>query len=194
MTSQSTALKAIPTTYAHVDFRSRLEARWAVFFDLLALPWEYEPERVRVDGVYYAPDFLVTGLPFVVAGKRGARCVPVGDLVMEVKPDADLPGDAQVKLGRYVKNRASGLILLKGPPATVEAAHYRVWQGQPEATRVQFGRCATGVGLYCLWTRRGDDDLEKPWQAQPTLAQDVFEACFLGQVGEARKAAARWTF
>ena len=27
-------IKAIPTTYAGVRFRSRLEARWAAFFDL----------------------------------------------------------------------------------------------------------------------------------------------------------------
>lgn len=36
------AIKAIPTTYAGVNFRSRLEARWAAFFDLCG--WKYTLE------------------------------------------------------------------------------------------------------------------------------------------------------
>lgn len=49
-------MTAIPTTYAGVRFRSRLEARWAAFFDLLGWPWEYEP--LDLNG--YIPDFIVT--------------------------------------------------------------------------------------------------------------------------------------
>lgn len=37
-------IKAIETSYAGCRFRSRLEARWAVFFDHLGIRWEYEPE------------------------------------------------------------------------------------------------------------------------------------------------------
>lgn len=37
-------IQAIPTEYHGVKFRSRLEARWAVFFDSLGVPWQYEPE------------------------------------------------------------------------------------------------------------------------------------------------------
>ncbi len=36
--------KAIETLYKGYRFRSRLEARWAVFFDALGLKWEYEKE------------------------------------------------------------------------------------------------------------------------------------------------------
>lgn len=35
---------AIETSYAGYRFRSRLEARWAVFFDFLGIKWLYEPE------------------------------------------------------------------------------------------------------------------------------------------------------
>lgn len=38
------AIKAIQTRYKGYNFRSRLEARWAVFFDALGIKWEYEPE------------------------------------------------------------------------------------------------------------------------------------------------------
>jgi hypothetical protein len=48
-------IAAIPTTYGGTQFRSRLEARWAAFFDLLRFPWKYEP--FDCDG--YIPDFLL---------------------------------------------------------------------------------------------------------------------------------------
>jgi hypothetical protein len=38
------SIKAIETRYAGCRFRSRLEARWAVFFDSLGISWEYEPQ------------------------------------------------------------------------------------------------------------------------------------------------------
>jgi hypothetical protein len=52
-------LKAIDTAYKGYLFRSRLEARWAVFFDALNLKWEYEVEGFDLDGVWYLPDFEV---------------------------------------------------------------------------------------------------------------------------------------
>lgn len=61
--------KARPTTYAGVNFRSRLEARWAAFFDLAGWRWEYEP----VDLVGWSPDFLL----FDIVGRR---------MWVEVKP------------------------------------------------------------------------------------------------------------
>ena len=36
--------KAIETVYNGYRFRSRLEARWAVFFDALGVKYEYEAE------------------------------------------------------------------------------------------------------------------------------------------------------
>ncbi len=37
-------MKPIETKYKGCRFRSRLEARWAVFFDALGIKWRYEPE------------------------------------------------------------------------------------------------------------------------------------------------------
>lgn len=50
-------IKAIETTYAGCRFRSRLEARWAVFFDHLEIAWEYEPQGYESDAGRYLPDF-----------------------------------------------------------------------------------------------------------------------------------------
>ncbi|MGR4847899.1 hypothetical protein [Streptomyces sp. LARHCF252] len=50
-------VKAIETRYAGCRFRSRLEARWAVFFDALDIDWEYEPEGFETQHGWYLPDF-----------------------------------------------------------------------------------------------------------------------------------------
>lgn len=47
----------LETPYHGCQFRSRTEARWAVFFDSLSIPWEYEKEGYDLDGVWYLPDF-----------------------------------------------------------------------------------------------------------------------------------------
>ena len=53
-------MQAIETRYNGYRFRSRLEARWAVFFDFMEVAWEYEPEGFTFDGIYYLPDFRIT--------------------------------------------------------------------------------------------------------------------------------------
>ena len=58
----------IPTVYGGVQFRSRLEARYAALFDLVRWPWEYEP----TDLFWYVPDFLLR--------------FPRGLVLAEVKP------------------------------------------------------------------------------------------------------------
>lgn len=54
--------KAIETRYKGYRFRSRLEARWAVFFDAMGEPWEYEKEGYDLDGTPYLPDFFLPGM------------------------------------------------------------------------------------------------------------------------------------
>lgn len=53
-------IKAIETSYKGYRFRSRLEARWAVFFDALGIKWEYEKEGYDLGAYgYYLPDFYL---------------------------------------------------------------------------------------------------------------------------------------
>lgn len=51
------AIQAIPTEYKGVKFRSRKEARQAVFFDALGFEWEYEAEGYETEYGPYLPDF-----------------------------------------------------------------------------------------------------------------------------------------
>lgn len=70
----------VKTQYKGYSFRSRLEARWAVFFDALSARWEYEPDGYPLrSGEVYLPDFLIHNTAY-------------GDLYIEVKgtmTDAD---------------------------------------------------------------------------------------------------------
>lgn len=52
-------IKPIETEYNGYRFRSRLEARWAVFFDAAGIPYQYEPEGYNLKGDYYLPDFYL---------------------------------------------------------------------------------------------------------------------------------------
>ena len=53
-------MKAIETVYKGYRFRSRLEARWAVFFNYMGLQWVYEDEGyVTESKEYHLPDFTV---------------------------------------------------------------------------------------------------------------------------------------
>ena len=57
-------MNPIETHYAGCRFRSRLEARWAVFFDCLGVKWDYEPQGYLVGEKKcpYLPDFWLPGL------------------------------------------------------------------------------------------------------------------------------------
>ena len=53
-------IKPIETVYNGYRFRSRLEARWAVFFDTIGARYEYEPQGFEFeDGTRYLPDFYL---------------------------------------------------------------------------------------------------------------------------------------
>jgi hypothetical protein len=69
-------VKAHPTMYNGVQYRSRLEARWAAFFDLIGWKHEYEP----IDLPGWSPDFRV------VFPCGHSECSGSHTLLVEVKP------------------------------------------------------------------------------------------------------------
>lgn len=55
-------LKAVETKYDGYHFRSRIEARWAVFFRTAQVAYEYEKEGYDLEGLgWYLPDFWLPG-------------------------------------------------------------------------------------------------------------------------------------
>ncbi len=68
-----------PTHYNGYYFRSKLEAKWAVFFDLLNVLYVYEPEAFRcAGGAQYTPDFFLPEAKMM-------ECDAIG-MYLEVKP------------------------------------------------------------------------------------------------------------
>jgi hypothetical protein len=56
-----TAKSSIKTVYDGVTYRSRLEARWAIVFAALGLPFEFEPQLFDLPSGRYLPDFRIFG-------------------------------------------------------------------------------------------------------------------------------------
>lgn len=79
-------IKAIETEYKGYRFRSRLEARWAVFFDACGFKWDYEPEGFDINGIKYLPDFCLHDVCFPLFDDDTA---PHHDFYIEVKGEMD---------------------------------------------------------------------------------------------------------
>jgi len=92
-------IKAHPTRYKGVLFRSRLESRWAAFFDLLNWEWQYEP----IDLSGWTPDFY---LKFPCGH---SECSGYHDLYVEVKPYSTIDEFA----GHFASKVAFGLVYNK---------------------------------------------------------------------------------
>jgi hypothetical protein len=96
----SPKIRAIPTDYAGIRFRSRTEARWAAFFDALKVPWCYEDEGYELpDGTVYLPDFYI----------------PRWDCTIEVKGAAEPDERTKCAVLSDCLNRR--VVLLEGFPA-----------------------------------------------------------------------------
>lgn len=87
-------IKAIETLYKGYRFRSRLEARWAVFFDAITVQYEYEPQGFSLGGVAYLPDFWLPTLGWW----------------LEIKPSIEMAEADKEKFGRFheASNARSG--------------------------------------------------------------------------------------
>lgn len=57
---EDVTVSAIPTNYKGYLCRSRLEARWCIFFDTIGVAFDYEPKGYLLsDGTNYLPDFYL---------------------------------------------------------------------------------------------------------------------------------------
>lgn len=111
-------IKAIDTRYNGHRFRSRTEARWAVFFDELGIKWFYEHQGYSLEnGVPYLPDFFF----------------PEHNAFAEVK-GVDFSDDELEKC-RQLSGLGGMVFLLPGPPA---AKSYKFYQCGNEGCEIIF--------------------------------------------------------
>src|SRR5262245_29876826 len=111
-------VKAITTVYKGYRFRSRLEARWAVFFDSLRIKYRYEVEGFDLDGVYYLPDFWLPHIvPELAADGWG--------LWVEIKP-LPISDDELKKVVSLVEKTKHNALVFQGDPWPGEYAVLKV--------------------------------------------------------------------
>ena len=131
-------MKIIPTKYRNTLFRSRLEARWAVFFTELGLDWTYEPEGFDLNGIWYLPDFYVDGLGYMEVKFKGgdfskaiefAKATGEGIMLCEDVPQARtyilveqaIPGEETKKADHYYQPNL-GVRMISVTPCWDQAA------------------------------------------------------------------------
>lgn len=93
-------IKSTPTKYKGHSFRSRLEARWAVYFDVIGIEWWYEMEGYQLPSCWYLPDFWL----------------PQVNMFAEVKPTL-LTKEEFTKAKELVSGTGFSCILLEGVPS-----------------------------------------------------------------------------
>ena len=92
-------IKAIETIYNGYRFRSRLEARWAVFFDKCGIRYEYEMQGFEKNtGEKYLPDFYL----------------PEYDWYVEIKPTRDNAGKEIERASHFVDGKHISVLLILG--------------------------------------------------------------------------------
>lgn len=100
MVNNISMLKSIETIYRGYRFRSRTEARWAVFFDAAGIEWKYELQGFDVNGRYYLPDFWL----------------PRFEMFVEIKPDITACKAAEPLMHALVlASGHRGLLIADGP-------------------------------------------------------------------------------
>jgi hypothetical protein len=102
---------AIETVYDGYRFRSRLEARWAVFFKAARIRYIYEPECFRLSsGDLYLPDFYLPEVNMRTTEDEGG-------IYVEVKPSRPRSDELDYL---FELSRITGkcVLLIEGMPAS----------------------------------------------------------------------------
>lgn len=152
----------VQTSYAGCRFRSRLEARWAVFFDHLGIEWQYEPERYMVGPAparrTYLPDFYLPDKAVWVEVKGHPEALDPMLMHAAADPQYGLPASP------YGAAREYGLveprIALLGQVPRLAGAHgvVVVVAGEVLATQRGVFTCRAGNHQLTLVGTPGDDD------------------------------------
>lgn len=106
------SIAAIPTEYRGRLYRSRLEARWAAFFDRLGLAHEYEPFDLGA----WSPDFLLADI----------------NALVEVKPITELDNEVwNCMIATACSKRVNALLLTMVAPRVIRNLVQIGWIAMP---------------------------------------------------------------
>lgn len=156
-------IQPIETRWQGYRFRSRLEARWAVYFEAMKIPWDYEPEGFDLGDLgWYLPDFQLYGK----------------SIYAEVKPAGRDHEEVRRKMERLASGMQVNAILLDGPP---EIRSYPALEPVGDKHHLD---CWWDEWVLCNYRSEG-----RPWHgASPTDAANLFEHELYAGVVAARAA------
>jgi len=105
-------IKPIQTYFKGYKFRSRLEARWAVFFECAGIRWIYEHEGFVINGKPYLADFFLPELGyFEVKGRYDYDdklmqdfADEIGELLFVAFEEIPLPSCGEGYLKTFIPN------------------------------------------------------------------------------------------
>lgn len=121
------AIPGIPTIYGGRRYRSRLEARWAAFFDRLGISHEYEP----FDLGRWSPDFLLpspaTGFVLVEVKPISQFDAAVGTKMAGAMAERGIESEVALLVGVAPMLRAGGLVQLGWVGGPSEGAGSWLW-------------------------------------------------------------------
>jgi hypothetical protein len=157
-------VKSINTTWHGYSFRSRLEARWAIFFTKMKMAFDYEPEGFEFeDGTLYLPDFL---LPEI---RMWAEVKPFGPTSEEIHKAEKLASESKLHV-----------LWLVGPP---DFRHYRAITSDSGS----FSQCDYSLDIYFhnrLYydvERRLYSDPDPRWITEEEVSEEYRTAVWLSR-------------
>jgi hypothetical protein len=164
-------IKPIETQYAGHRFRSRLEARWAVFFDHLGMSWQYEVQGYEVGPPgrrrRYLPDFYLPSDRLWVEVKGFAEGLDSHLMYSAAHPTFGLPLSLDNPSTAY--SLWDARLLLLGPVPRDGGVHdlLAAVRGEVVARQISF--------VICRSRSRGDNHRFVPllWPEEATPATAV---------------------
>ncbi len=168
MANDAGRIPAIETYYNGFRFRSRLEARWAVFFDCMGVKYEYEPEKFQCGDVKYIPDFF---LPELGRNKQSAA---VEGTFFEVK--GYVPSSEEIdKLNRLAATTHLRTYLFHGSAFDGTGGLFSWGHYRHELTPTHISQCPfCGIVDFPFTPERDDDELS-------SLPHLCIEECLFAQ-------------
>jgi hypothetical protein len=133
-------ISAIPQEHLGITFRSRTEARWAEFFHLVDVEFQYEPDGFRLEDDWYVPDFYL----------------PFANIYFEVKPTE--PTVREVRVAKALAAAAKAVVVVGcGNPR--EDVDLVAFDSVGRQTFVEFSHDNT---VSTVWI--GEAQVENCWQ------------------------------
>lgn len=128
------SIAPIETQYNGFLFRSRLEARWAVFFDTLNIEYRYEPEGYDLDGIWYLPDFYLPKLRYWI----------------EIKADLPTPEERQKAIMLAQATQQLVFIFAGDIWHTVQGLGFLSYSLTREEVEQVYGQMGNEIAVYWL--------------------------------------------